>query len=171
VSALSVLDECWPRIATGIDSSWFAAPASPDSTPYTHVHRNGYGFEARPAVEPYGVLILTAADKLLNAGPFCSLSALCGLMLVGVSGLYVLAALRLCVVAYKFICPFLLSHRGPAHFSAFFFWPPPTTSIAIPPHFCCLALTGGHQMHSARPATPPGRPDCRRRYKRKKDKK
>lgn len=31
-------------------------------------HRHGYGFEARPAVEPYGVLILTAADKLLNAG-------------------------------------------------------------------------------------------------------
>lgn len=34
---------------------------------------------------PYGVLILTAADKLLNAGSFSSLSALCGLMLVGVT--------------------------------------------------------------------------------------
>lgn len=88
LSVLCVLDECWPRIATGIDSSWFAAPASPSQAPphtHVHVHRNGYGFEARPAVEPYGVLILTAADKLLNAGPFCSLSALCGLMLVGVS--------------------------------------------------------------------------------------
>lgn len=58
------------------------------------------------------------------------------------------------VVAYKFICPFLLSHRSRAHFSTFFFWLP-ATSIAFPPHFCCLALTGGHQMHSARPATPP----------------
>lgn len=65
--------------ATGIDSSWLSAPAPGLLLPR---HGSGHG-----SGSPYGVLILTAADKLLNAGSCSSLSlsALCGLMVVGAS--------------------------------------------------------------------------------------
>lgn len=84
--------------ATGIDSSWLSAPAPGLLLPR---HGSGHG-----SGSPYGVLILTAADKLLNAGS-CSSFSECFMWAYGCRciSVYVCVCTGLCVcaVAYKFI--------------------------------------------------------------------
>jgi len=132
----------------GIDSSsWLAAPVPGEAqSNFWPSNGNGYSYcysyccdsgsgsvSVSGSGSPYGVLILTAADKLLNAGSFSSLSALCGLMLVGVSAGSVCVCVWVCVCMYvrlhinlsvRFSSLFFfsaLSCRSCTHFSTFFF--------------------------------------------------